>query len=78
MRLSVVRKRPIMKLRDHASFELLSSRSVGESRYMDWTRNFAEGRGKNKYGPVFVESKTWLLRVRLFPEKSAERLVEGL
>ena len=78
MRLSAVRRRPIMKLRDQGSFELASTRNVGESWYMDWTRNFAESPGKNKLGLAFVESKTWLLRVRFFPEKSAERLVEGL
>ena len=45
---------------------------------MDRTRNFETGLGKNNYGLVFVESKTWPLRVRYFPEKSATRLVEGL
>ena len=45
---------------------------------MDWTRKFDTSLGKNKYGLVFVESKTWLLRVRFFPEKPATRLVEGL
>ena len=67
-----------MRLRVWGSFELASSRNVGESWYIDWTRNFDTSLGKNKYCLVFVESKTWLLRVRLFPEKSAERLVEGL
>ena len=45
---------------------------------MDWTRTFDEGPGRNKYGLVFVESKTRLLRARVFPEKAADRLVEGL
>ena len=45
---------------------------------MDLTRKFDTGIGRNKYGLVFVESKTWLLRVRFFPEKPATRLVEGL
>ena len=44
---------------------------------MDWTRKFDGSLSKIKCGPVFVESKTWLLRVRFFPEKPAERLVEG-
>ena len=43
-----------------------------------WTRNFDSSPGRNKNGLVIVESKTWLLRVRFFPEKSATRLVEGL
>ena len=45
---------------------------------MDWTRNSDTSLGKNNYGLVFVESETWLLRVRFFPKKSAARLVEGL
>ena len=45
---------------------------------MDWTRNFDESIGRNKCGLGFVESKTWLLRVRFFPEKSVKRLVKGL
>ena len=66
-----------MNLQDQGSFELASSRHVGEFWYMDWTRNFNSSPGMKKYGLVFVESKIWLLRVRFFPGKSATRLVEG-
>ena len=75
--LSVVRTRAITRLKDRGSFKLASVRHVGESWYMDWARYFDTSPGKNNYGLVFVESKTWLLRVRFFPEKSAARLVEG-
>ena len=66
-----------MKLKDQGSFELASSRHVGESWYMNWTRNVDTSPGKNRYGLVFVEAKLWLLRVRFFPEKSATRLVRA-
>ena len=78
VRLSAVQRRAIMRLTGQDSFELASARHVGESWYMDFTRNFDTSLGKNNYGLVFVESKTWLLRVRFFQEKSATRLVEGL
>ena len=78
VRLSAVRRRAIMKLKDQGSFEFASSRHVGESWFMDWTRNFDTGLSKNKCSLVFVKAKTWLLRVRFFPEKSATRLIEGL
>ena len=77
-RLAATTRRKTMKSKDSGSFALSVSRRVGECRYMDCTRKFYEGPGKIKYGPVFVESKTWLLRVRFFQENSAERPVEGL
>ena len=58
MHLSAVWRRMIMKLRAQDSFELASSRNAGESRHMDWTRNFDDSPGRNKYGLVFVDSKT--------------------
>ena len=77
-RLSAMTRREIMKHRDKGSFELASSRHADEFWYMDWTHKFDESLSRNKYGLVFVESETWLLRVRFFPEKSVERLVEGI
>ena len=64
-------------LKDQDSFRLASGRRVGESLYMEWTRNFDTGLGRDSYGLVFVESKTWLLRVRFFP-RIRTRLIEGL
>ena len=78
VRLAAVRRRAIHKLKDQGSFQLASARRVGESWYMDWTRNFPTGLGKNNYGLDFVESKAWLLRVRYFPEESATRLLCNL
>ena len=78
VRLAAVRRRAIQRPKDQGNFQLASARRVGVSWYMDWKRNFNTGLGKNNCGLVFVVSKTWLLRVRFSPEKSATRLVEGL
>ena len=77
-RLSAVARRKTTKLKDKGSLELTSSHHVGECWYMDSTRKFDESLSRNKWGLVLVESKTWLLCVRFFPEKSAVHLVEGL
>ena len=45
---------------------------------MDWTRMFESSHGGKKFGLVFVETGTWLLRMRLFPDKSAISPVEGI
>ena len=45
---------------------------------MDSTRKFDEFPSNNKYGFVFAESKTWLLRVRFFQEKLAGLLIQGI
>ena len=58
LRLSAVTRCKIMKLKDKGGFELAASRHVGECWNMVWTRKFDEGLSKNKYGLVFVESKT--------------------
>ena len=45
---------------------------------MDWTRMFERSYNGNEFGLVFVEVKTWLLRVQFFCDKSALSLVEGI
>ena len=45
---------------------------------MDRTHMFECSHDGNKFGLVFVEAKTWLLRVRFFREKSALSPVEGI
>ena len=78
-RLSAVARRKAMKPKDEDSHAPLAEMDMGECWYVDWGRKFDESPNRNKSGPVFVfvESRTRLLRVLLFQEKSAERLVEG-
>ena len=45
---------------------------------MDWTRMFECSHDGKRFGLVFVEAETWLLRVRFFRDKSALSLVEGI
>ena len=57
-RLYAVTRRKIMKLKDEDSHALSALRNMGGCWYMDWTRKFDGGPSKNKYGLVFVESRT--------------------
>ena len=59
--------------RDGDSQAVVDSCEIGERWYMDWTRMFECSHDGNKFGLVFVEAKTWLLRVRFFRDKSALR-----
>ena len=77
VRLSALTRCRIMKPKDEYSHALSAKMDVGECWYMDWTRKFDESLNRNKYGLVFVNSKTWLLRARFFKEKLAERPAEG-
>ena len=76
-RLSAVARRKIMKLKDEDSHAPSAKMDAGEFWYMDKTRDFDEGPSKNKYGLVFVESKTWLLRVRYFGHPAAGKEPTG-
>ena len=77
-RLAAGRARGIRHRRDGESQGAVESCEIGERWYMDWTRMFESSHDGNKFGLVFVEAKTWLLRVRFFRDKSALSLVEGI
>ena len=64
-------------MRDDHNAELLARWRVGEFRYMDLTRMFERILDGNHFGLVFVELRKWLLLIRIFPNKSSRRLVEG-
>ena len=77
-RLAAGRARGMRHRRDGDSQGAVESCEIGERWYMDWTRMFESSHDGNKFGLVFVEAKTWLLRVRFFRDKSALSLVEGI
>ena len=77
VRLAAGRARALRHRRDGDSQAVVDSCEIGERWYMDWTRMFECSHDGNKFGLVFVEAKTWLLRVRFFRDKSALSLVEG-
>ena len=77
-RLAAWRARSLRHRRDGDSQPVVDSFETGERWYMDWTRMFECSHDRNKFGLVFAEAKTWLLRVRFFRDKSALSLVEGI
>ena len=78
VRLAAGRARALRHRRDGESQAVVDSCEIGERWYMDWTRIFECSHDGNKFGLVFVEAITWLLRVRFFRDKSALSLVEGI
>ena len=78
VRLTAGRSRLFRHRRDGDSEAVAGSFGVEERRYIDWARMFESSHDGNKFGLVFVEAKTWLLRIRIFPDKSTISLVEGI
>ena len=78
LRFAVPRRPEIYQVRDNHSAELPTRWHVGKCWYMDWTRMSERSLDGNHFGLVFVELRTWLLRIRLFSNKPSCRLVEGI
>ena len=70
------RRREIYHVRDDHNAGLLARWRVGESWFMDRTRMFERRLDGNHFRLVFVELRTWLVRIRFFPCRSSRRLVE--
>ena len=62
---------------DNHNAEWLARWRVEECWYMDWTCMFERSLDGNYFGLMFVELRTWLLRIRFTPNKSSGPLVQG-